>query len=121
MEDRQLPTSLKPASARRVLPPRGLKPPLAPLGPDSGSPSTPARSRAPARDPDRRTRLVPRRVPMLRNHTPYDPTKHRALQRHITVTIPSSSSPVPRPRRHQATRPAPLSPHGRPQAKRVSA
>ena len=30
-----------------------------------------------------------------RNHTPYDPTKHRALQRHITVTIPSSSSPVP--------------------------
>ena len=95
MEDRQLPTSLQPASARRVLPPRGLKPPLAPLGPDSLRPSTPARSRAPARDPDRRTRLVPRRVPMLRNHTPYDPTKHRALQRHITVTIPSSSSPVP--------------------------
>ena len=30
-----------------------------------------------------------------RNHTPYDPTKHRALQRHITVTIPSSTGPVP--------------------------
>jgi transposase len=30
-----------------------------------------------------------------RNHTPYDPTKHRALQRHITVTSPSSTGPVP--------------------------
>jgi transposase len=30
-----------------------------------------------------------------RNHTPYDPAKHRTLQRHITVTIPSSSGPVP--------------------------
>jgi transposase len=30
-----------------------------------------------------------------RNHTPYDPTKHRALQRHITVTIPSSTGHVP--------------------------
>jgi transposase len=30
-----------------------------------------------------------------RNHTPYDPARHRALQRHITVTIPSSSGPVP--------------------------
>jgi transposase len=32
-----------------------------------------------------------------RNHTPYDPTRHRALQRHITVTIPTSSGPVPDP------------------------
>jgi transposase len=30
-----------------------------------------------------------------RNHTPYDPARHRALQRHITVTIPTSSGPVP--------------------------
>ena len=30
-----------------------------------------------------------------RNHTPYDPEQHRALQRHITVIIPSSSGPVP--------------------------
>ena len=30
-----------------------------------------------------------------RNHTPYDPEQHRALQRHITVTIPTSSGPVP--------------------------
>ena len=28
-----------------------------------------------------------------RNHTPYDPTKHRALQQHITVTIPNPSGP----------------------------
>ena len=30
-----------------------------------------------------------------RNHTPYDPQQHRALQRHITVTIPTTSGPVP--------------------------
>ena len=30
-----------------------------------------------------------------RNHTPYDPAQHRALQRHITVTIPTPSGPVP--------------------------
>ena len=30
-----------------------------------------------------------------RNHTPYDPERHRALQRHITVTIPSQSGPRP--------------------------
>src|SRR5436190_5060960 len=30
-----------------------------------------------------------------RNHTPYDPERHRALQHHITVTIPNPSGPVP--------------------------
>jgi hypothetical protein len=30
-----------------------------------------------------------------RHHTPYDPARHRTLQRHITVIIPSSSGPVP--------------------------
>lgn len=30
-----------------------------------------------------------------RNHTPYDPARHRALQRHVTVTIPTPSGPVP--------------------------
>jgi transposase len=30
-----------------------------------------------------------------RNHTPYDPAQHRALQRHITVTIPARSGAVP--------------------------
>ncbi len=30
-----------------------------------------------------------------RNHTPYDPERHRALQRHITVTIPTPSGPRP--------------------------
>jgi transposase len=29
-----------------------------------------------------------------RNHTPYDPARHRALQRHITVTIPTASGPL---------------------------
>ena len=30
-----------------------------------------------------------------RNHTPYDPERHRALQRHITVSIPALPGPVP--------------------------
>ena len=29
-----------------------------------------------------------------RNHTPYNPTRHRALQRHITVTIPTTTGPI---------------------------
>jgi transposase len=29
-----------------------------------------------------------------RNHTPYDPARHRALQRHITVTIPTAAVPT---------------------------
>jgi transposase len=29
-----------------------------------------------------------------RNHTTYDPARHRALQRHITVNIPTPSGPV---------------------------
>ncbi|HEY8765280.1 MAG TPA: IS110 family transposase [Solirubrobacteraceae bacterium] len=29
-----------------------------------------------------------------RNHTTYDPTRHRALQRHISVTIPTTTGPA---------------------------
>jgi len=29
------------------------------------------------------------------DRAPYDPARHRALQRHVTVTIPTSSGPVP--------------------------
>ena len=29
------------------------------------------------------------------DRVPYDPARHRALQRHITVTIPTPSGPVP--------------------------
>jgi Transposase IS116/IS110/IS902 family len=29
------------------------------------------------------------------DRTPYDPARHRALQRHVTVTIPTASGPVP--------------------------
>ncbi len=31
---------------------------------------------------------------LWRNHTTYDPTRHRALQRHITVTIPGNTGPM---------------------------
>ena len=29
------------------------------------------------------------------DRVPYDPARHRALQRHVTVTIPTASGPVP--------------------------
>ena len=45
--------------------------------------------------------------------TPYDPARHRALQRHITVLIPTESGPVPDLIATQQMA-APLSPNGRP-------
>jgi transposase len=47
------------------------------------------------------------------DRVPYDPARHRALQRHITVTIPTSSGPVPDLAATQRMA-APLSPEGRP-------
>ena len=44
---------------------------------------------------------------------PMTPARHRALQRHITVTIPTSSGPGPTSLPHTGW-PAPLSPEGRP-------
>ena len=35
------------------------------------------------------------RVALLARPHPYDPARHRALQRHVTVTIPTASGPVP--------------------------
>ena len=54
-----------------------------------------------------------------RNHTPYDPTKHRALQRHITVTIPSPTGPVPDLAATQRMAGAAVTPR-RPQAERAA-
>jgi transposase len=68
-------------NTRRVLPAGRQQPPLAPLGPDPLCPSPPARSRAPARDPDRRPRLVPCRVAMLAQPHPIRP---RATSRPAT-------------------------------------
>ena len=47
------------------------------------------------------------------DRVPYDPARHRALQRHITVTIPTPSGPVPDLAATQRMA-APLSPEGRP-------
>ena len=65
MEDRRLPQSVQQAATRRVLPPRGQQPPLAPLGPDPLRPSPTARPRTPPRDQSSWSRLVSRRVAML--------------------------------------------------------
>ena len=35
------------------------------------------------------------RVACWQDRTPYDPARHRALQQHITVTIPTASGPRP--------------------------
>ena len=74
--------------------------------------STPTRTRAPPRDPDRRPRLVPHRVAMLAQPHPLRP---RATPRTATPHHrhhPQPVGPSARPRRHPAD--APLSPNGRP-------
>ena len=55
-----------------------------------------------------------------RNHTPYDPEQHRALQRHITVTIPRQSAQCPTSLPPSGW-PAPLSPNGGPPGRARSA
>ncbi|MBV9166929.1 MAG: IS110 family transposase, partial [Solirubrobacterales bacterium] len=64
-QDRLLPLGVQQAPTRRVLPPGGQQPPLAPLGARPLHPGPPARPRAPPRDTHSRTRLVPCRVAML--------------------------------------------------------
>ena len=54
-----------------------------------------SRPRPPPRDPHPRPCLVPRALALLQDGAAYDPAKHRGLQQHITVTIPSSSGPRP--------------------------
>ncbi len=118
MEDRRLPPSLQQATTRRVLPARGLKPPLAPLGPDSLRPGPPARPRAPTRDPDRRPRLVPHRVAMLAQPHPIRPcTTPRTTTPHHR-DHPQLVGPRARPRRHPADGRRRCHPNGRPQAER---
>ena len=88
-----------------------------PWAADSLRPGPPARSRAPARDPHPRTRLVPSRVAMLAQPHPIRPRRHRALQRHITVTIPTRRARCPTSLPPSGW-PARLSPKGGPQAER---
>jgi transposase len=52
---------------------------------------------------------------------PYDPARHRALQQHITVTIPSSSGPRPDLAATQRMAGAAVTPHGGPQGRARSA
>ena len=55
------------------------------------------------------------------DRTPYDPARHRALQRHITVTIPTPVGPRARPRRHPADGRRRCHPKGGPQGRARSA
>jgi len=82
-------------TAGRVLPPGRQQPPLAPW-------AQTLYAQAPQRGHEhpRATRTLERawcRVVWQpwRNHTPYDPTRHPSPQRHITVTIPTPSGPLP--------------------------
>ena len=52
---------------------------------------------------------------------PYDPARHRALQRHITVTIPTPSGPVPDLAATQRMAGAAVTPKGGPQGRARSA
>lgn len=53
-------------------------------------------------------------------HIPYDPARHTGLQQHITVTIPTPSSPPARPHRHPAHGRRNRHPQGGPQAERAA-
>ena len=95
MEDRRLPPGVQQATARRVLPRSRTAAATGTPGPRPLRPSAPRGHEHP-----RAIRTVGRawcRVvwQCWRNHAPYDPARHRALQRHITVTIPTPSGPVP--------------------------
>ena len=50
----------------------------------------------------------------------YDPARHRALQRHITVTIPTPSGPVPNLAATQRMAGAAVAPKGGPRAERAA-
>jgi hypothetical protein len=59
-----------------------------------------AAARARGHDHPRALRTVGRALSSVvsrcwQDGVPYDPARHRALQRHVTVTIPTSSGPVP--------------------------
>ena len=91
-----LPLGLQQAAARRVLHAWPTAPATGTPGPQTSTPppapaatTTPARS-APSAAPG--AAIVWR---CWQDRTPYDPARHRALQRHITVTIPTPSGPVP--------------------------
>ena len=102
VEDRGLPAGVQQAPTRRVLPPGGQQPPLAPLGARPLRPIPPARPRTPPRDPHRRTRLVPCRVAMLAQPQPLRPcASPRAATPHHS-DHPELVGPSARPRHHTA-------------------
>jgi len=55
------------------------------------------------------------------DRTPYDPARHRALQRHLTVTIPTMSGPVPDTAATQRMADAAVTRKGGPQGRARSA
>jgi hypothetical protein len=86
---------LQQAAAWRVLRPGRQHPPLAPLGARRY-----AAARARGHEHPRALRTLGRARCRIvwrcwQDRTPYDPAKHRALQQHCTVTVHTSSGPVP--------------------------
>ena len=94
-QDRLLPLGLQQAPARRVRHARRHHPPLAPWAQDLY-----AAALARGHDHPRAIRTLGRAWCRIvwrcwQDGVPYDPARHRALQRHITVTIPTRRAPVP--------------------------
>ncbi len=113
---------LQQASARRVLHAGGQHPPLAPLG---ARRATPPLARAATTTP---ARFAPSDGPGVascgsagKTRVPYDPARHHALQRQVTVTIPTPSGPRPDISRHPADGRRRRHPTGGPQGRARSA
>ena len=94
-QSRVLPLGLQQAAARRVLPRWRTAPATGTPGRKTSTPQlSPAGTTTPARCGPSGARGAGSCGSCWQKRTPYDPARHRALQQHITVTIPTASGPV---------------------------
>ena len=120
-QSRVLPLGLQQAAARRVLHAGGQHRHWHPWAQDLY-----AAARARGHDHPRALRTLGRAWCRIvwrcwQDGMPYDPARHRALQRHITVTIPTPSGPVPDLAATQRMAGAAVTPKGGPQGRARSA
>ena len=121
-QDRRVPLALRPSPALRLRHALRHHPPLAPMGAPTTTPARIARGH----DHPRAIRTLGRAWCRViwrcwQDRTPYDPARHGGLQRHITVTIPTTSGPRPDLAATQRMAGAAVTQHGGPQGRARSA